>query len=329
MALGRRKVLVIGGAGYIGSHSCKALARAGYEPICYDNLVHGHRSAVRWGPLDIGDVADNQRLGEVFKRYRPEAVLHFAAFAYVGESVIDPYKYYANNVCGSLALFKAAIDAGVCKVVFSSSCAVYGILSATPITEAADKAPVNPYGASKLMVERILKDFDSAFGLRSVSLRYFNAAGADPDGEIGEDHDPETHLLPLILDVAARRRERITIFGTDYDTPDGTCVRDYIHVSDLADAHVRALEYLLAGGKTTAYNLGNGRGFSVLEVIRAAEEIAGCAISTNVGARRPGDPPCLVGCADLIRSELNWEPRLGDLESIVRTAWAWHRNLRC
>lgn len=250
-------VLVTGGAGYIGSHACKALSQKGYTPITYDNLVHGHRWAVRWGPLEVGDINDRARLNAVIQQYRPEAIMHFAAYAYVGESVLDPGKYYRNNVAGSLTLLEAARDHGIDKFIFSSSCATYGTPEQIPIPEAHPQHPINPYGASKLMIERMLADFGSAHGLRSISLRYFNAAGADPDAKIGECHDPETHLIPLILDVAAGKRPVLTIFGEDYDTPDGTCIRDYIHVTDLADAHLLALQLLDRGEESTVFNLGN------------------------------------------------------------------------
>ena len=267
------RILVTGGAGYIGSHVCKTLATAGYLPVVYDNLVYGHPRAVRWGPLEQGDLLDRQRLDEVIARHRPEAVLHFAAYAYVGESVEDPDKYYRNNVAVSLTLLEAMRGHGIGKLVLSCTCATYGVPRTIPIPEHHLQAPINPYGASKLMVERMLRDFEHAYGLRSVALRYFNAAGADPDTEIGEDHDPETHLIPLVLDAALGKRPSITVFGDDYDTPDGTCIRDYIHVTDLADAHVLALEYLEDGGISTAYNLGNGRGFSVRELIDCARRI--------------------------------------------------------
>ena len=247
-------VLVTGGAGYIGSHTCKALHKQGYTPIAYDNLVYGHPWAVRWGPLEEGDIADRQRLDAVISKYQPVAVMHFAAYAYVGESVTDPGKYYRNNVAGSLTLLEAIRDHHVDKFIFSSTCATYGVPNDIPIKEDQPQNPINPYGASKLMIERILQDFDHAHGIKSVCLRYFNAAGADPDGELGEAHDPETHLIPLVLDAISGRRENIKIFGDDYDTPDGTCIRDYIHVSDLADAHVLALQALERGAKSSIFN---------------------------------------------------------------------------
>ena len=319
-------VLVTGGAGYIGSHACKALAHAGYLPVSYDSLEHGHAEAVRWGPLEQGNIADRARLDEVITRHRPLAVMHFAAYAYVGESVSDPGKYYRNNVAGSLTLLEALRDHGIAACIFSSTCATYGVPQRLPLTEDHPQQPINPYGASKLMVERMLGDFDAAHGLRSISLRYFNAAGADPEGETGESHDPETHLIPLVLDAAAGTRPSVTVYGSDYDTADGTCIRDYIHVSDLADAHVLAMRALLDGAKTTAYNLGNGAGFSVREVIDCARRVTGRDIAVAEGARRPGDPAVLVGDAHRIRTELGWSPRLADLEAIIATAWRWHQR---
>ena len=320
-------ILVTGGAGYIGSHACKALAKAGYKPIAYDNLVYGHEWAVKWGSLEIGDIEDRKRLDAVIKQYQPEAVMHFAAYAYVGESVQDPGKYYCNNVAGTLTLLEAMRDHGINKLIFSSTCATYGIPEQVPITEDHPQLPINPYGMSKLMIEQILRDFDHAHGLRSISLRYFNAAGADPDGEIGESHNPETHLIPLVLDAAAGIRPEITVFGDDYDTPDGTCIRDYIHVSDLADAHVRALQALENGVNTSAYNLGNGRGFSVKEVVEIAKKITCLPISAEISVRRAGDPPILVGDANLISKVLGWKPRFNTLDTILSSAWNWHKKL--
>ena len=317
-------ILVTGGAGYIGSHACKALANAGYTPVVYDNLVYGHEWAVKWGPFEKGDILDRKRLDEVISQYKPAAIMHFAAFAYVGESVEQPGKYYRNNVTGSLTLLEAMRDHGVPYIIFSSTCATYGEPEQIPIPENHNQSPINPYGHSKLMIEQMLSDFDVAHGIRSVSLRYFNAAGADPDGETGEDHDPETHLIPLVLDAAIGKRPSITIFGDDYDTPDGTCIRDYIHVTDLADAHVKALKYLEQDGETTKFNLGNGKGFSVKEVIDVAQDVTGKEIPVVMGKRRPGDPPRLVGDAERIRKELNWQTQYADLETIIQTAWKWH-----
>jgi UDP-arabinose 4-epimerase len=323
-----KTVLVTGGAGYIGSHACKALARAGYNPVTYDSLVYGHEWAVRWGPFEQGDILDRARLDEAFERHRPGAVMHFAAFAYVGESVENPGKYYRNNVAGSLTLLEAARDHGVRDFVFSSTCATYGVPDQIPIPETQAQRPINPYGTTKLMVEQMLADFEAAHGIRWSALRYFNASGADPDNEIGEAHDPETHLIPLVLDAASGRRADIRVFGTDYPTPDGTCIRDYVHVTDLAEAHVLALQALQRGGHSSAYNLGNGMGFSVTEVIDAVRRVTGLDVPTVLAERRPGDPPALVGDAAKARAELGWEPRLYDIDDIVRTAWAWHQKAR-
>ena len=319
-------ILVTGGAGYIGSHTCKALARAGYMPITYDNLVHGHLWAVKWGPLEVGDLSNRRRLDAVIEKYNPEAVIHFAAYAYVGESIDNPGKYYRNNIGGTLNILDAMKDHEIFNIVFSSTCSTYGIPKTLPIPEDHPQNPINPYGSSKLMVERILKDFAYAHGIRYVSLRYFNAAGADPDAQIGEDHDPETHLIPLVLDVALGKRNNIKIFGTDYETPDGTCIRDYIHVTDLAEAHLLALDYLRNNEKSNVFNLGNGNGFSVREVIETAEKITQKQIEALDWARRPGDPPVLVGSSDKAKKVLGWAPVYNDLESIIKTAWQWHRK---
>lgn len=324
-----KHVLVTGGAGYIGSHACKALAAAGYVPVTFDNLVYGHRAAVRWGPFVHGDILDRAALDAALRTWQPVAVMHFAAFAYVGESVTNPGKYYRNNVVGTLTLLEAMRDAGVTQFVFSSTCATYGVPSCVPISEDHAQNPINSYGASKLMIERMLQDFDSAHSLRSVRLRYFNAAGADPECEAGEAHDPETHLIPLVLDAAAGVRPNVTVFGTDYPTLDGTCVRDYIHVTDLAQAHVLALQALQAGAATTAYNLGNGNGFSVRQVIDVAQQVTGLNVPVVFGPQRAGDPPELVGDASRIRAELGWSPQHADLADIIGTAWCWHqRQLR-
>jgi UDP-glucose-4-epimerase GalE len=322
-----KKVLVTGGAGYVGSHACKALYRAGYLPVAYDNLSYGHDWAVRWGPLETGDILDRQRLDDVIARHQPDAVMHFAAYAYVGESVDDPGKYYRNNVAGSLTLLEAVRDHGIGSIIFSSTCAVYGVPEQLPILETTLRQPINPYGNTKLFVERMLEDFAAAHDLKWVALRYFNAAGADPDCQIGEDHDPETHLIPLVLDAASGRRDAIHVFGTDYDTPDGTCVRDYVHVSDLASAHVLALQGLESGCESGPFNLGNGRGYSVKEVIQAAEQVTGLTIPIIASARRPGDPARLVADASRANEVLGWQPEIGDLNQIVATAWAWHQRM--
>jgi UDP-arabinose 4-epimerase len=318
-----RYVLVTGGAGYVGSHTCKALARAGYSAVCYDNLVHGHEWAVKWGPLERGDILDRERLIAVLRYYQPVAVLHFAALAYVGESVVRPADYYRNNVVGSFELLEAMRSTGVTRLVLSSSCATYGVPHELPLSENAPQAPINPYGRSKLMVEQALADYAAAYGLSSVALRYFNAAGADPEGETGEDHDPETHLIPLVL-AATDPGRPVTVFGDDYDTPDGTCIRDYVHVSDLADAHVLALEALdRRGSGAAAYNLGSEAGASVREVIAVARQVTGRPIAVRMGARRPGDPPRLLADAGKAKRELGWAPRHSDLGTIVSTAWEW------
>jgi len=319
--------LVTGGAGYIGAHACKALAGEGYTPITYDNLVYGHPHTVKWGPLEEGDIGDRRRLETVLKKYKPLAVMHFAAYAYVGESVENPAKYYRNNVAGTLSLMESMRNCGINKMIFSSTCATYGMPEQIPIGEDHPQYPINPYGRSKLIIEWILRDFSAAYNFKFVSLRYFNAAGADPDAEIGEDHHPETHLIPLILDVALGKRNQLEIFGTDYDTPDGTCIRDYIHVSDLANAHLLALEYLRDGGQSNVFNLGNGNGFSVREVITVARELTGCDILCVESERRPGDPPVLIGDSEKIRQVLGWNPVLNQLKTIIETAWQWQKKI--
>ncbi len=321
-----RTVLVTGGAGFVGAHACKALSRHGFQPVVYDNLGHGHETAVRWGPLEVGEISDRDRLDTVIARHRPSAIMHFAAFIAVGESVADPGKYYRNNVAGSLTLLEAARDHGIGAFVFSSTAAVYGLPDRVPIPETAPKQPINPYGETKLVVENMLRDFGAAHGLRSTALRYFNAAGADPDGEIGERHDPETHLIPLALDAVSGRGPPLTLYGEDYDTADGTCVRDYIHVADLAEAHVKALEALLGGAESGAFNLGTGQGFTVRQVLDAIERVTGRPVPHQVGPRRPGDPAALVSDPGRAMAELGWTPRLSDIDSIVSTAWAWHRK---
>jgi UDP-arabinose 4-epimerase len=316
------KILVTGGAGYIGSHTCKALAAAGFLPVTFDNCSRGNRWAVKWGPLEEGDIADVGRLRSVLEKHRPAALLHFAAYAYVGESVTRPMLYYENNFVGSLRLLYAILEYQRVPVVFSSSCATYGIPEGVPISEHHLQRPINPYGRSKLFVEQLIRDLDAAIGLPWVSLRYFNAAGSDPAGEIGEAHDPETHLIPLVIN-AALTGEVMKIFGGDYDTPDGTCVRDYVHVSDIADAHVRALNYLLKGGASCALNLANTRGYSVKDVVAATERVCGRSINTEIAPRRPGDPPILIGDAARAHEVLDWQPQRSDLELQVRDAWNW------
>ena len=317
-------VLLVGGAGYIGSHTAKCLSRKGYLPVVYDDLSRGHREAVKWGPLERGDIADQARLIEVLGKHAPQAVIHFAAFAYVGESVTDPALYYRNNVAGTIALLDAMRTAGVRRLVFSSTCATYGLPRAIPVVEESAQNPINPYGRSKLMVEQILADYRPAYGLEAMCLRYFNAAGADPEGELGEDHEPEPHLIPSVLEVAAGRRPSVSIFGTDYPTRDGTCVRDYIHVTDLAQAHYLALRHLTSGGASANLNLGNGAGYSVREVIDAAERVTGKKIAVEYRPRRPGDPPELVGSAVQAHRLLGWRPEYPSIDDILRTAWTWH-----
>ncbi len=318
------RVLVTGGAGYIGSHACKALSQAGFEPVTIDNLSRGFKEAVKWGPLEVADVGDEEHLQAIVEKYKPRAAMHFAAFAYVGESVENPPLYYRNNVGGSRSLIKALQAGGNLPLVFSSTCAVYGEPNQVPISETAIKDPINPYGRTKLLVEQMLMEAESATGLRSVSLRYFNAAGADPDGEIGESHNPETHLIPLALEAAAGARPPLQVFGTDYPTPDGTAVRDYIHVADLAEAHVQALNYLLDGRPRTALNLGSEKGFSVREVLHSVERVTGRPVPAADIERRAGDPPRLVANSDRARSVIGFNPhRSADLDHIIATAWVW------
>ncbi len=318
-------ILVVGGAGYIGSHCVKELAERGYDVVTFDNLSTGHRESVVRGRFELGDTADTPRLREVFLQHDIAAVMHFAAFAAVGESVKDPHKYYLNNVAHTLNLLGAMREAGVDKFIFSSTCATYGEPVEVPIPESHPQNPVNPYGGSKLMVERMLADFEPAYGTRSIAFRYFNAAGADPAGEIGERHMPESHLIPLVI-AAAQGKSRLTLFGTDYPTPDGTCIRDYIHVTDLATAHILGLERLLAGGAGGAFNLGNGNGYSNREVIDTVHRMTGMAVPFDVGPRRPGDPAVLVGTASKAIAELGWNPRFAELEAIVETAWRFHNR---
>jgi UDP-glucose-4-epimerase GalE len=317
-------ILVVGGAGYIGSHAARALRRAGYEAIIYDSLVNGHRRLAEGFELVGGDIADEAKLRSVLKRV--DGVMHFAAHAYVGESVENPRKYFRNNVEAALSLLNATLDAGIRRFVFSSTCAVYGEPAKVPITEDNPRQPVNPYGTSKLFCEYALEAYDRAYGLRSARLRYFNAAGADESGEIGEMHIPETHLIPLALAATGEGGE-LKIFGTDYPTPDGTCVRDYIHVNDLADAHVRALQHLEKGGESIALNLGTGKGDSVLEVIQAAEKITGRTVHRKVGPRRAGDPPVLVADPTRAQQVLGWKATR-TLPDIVSSAWKWMQTVR-
>jgi UDP-arabinose 4-epimerase len=320
----RPVVLVTGGAGYIGSHACKALSKAGYLPVTYDNLERGHAELVKWGPLEKGDLNETSQLFEVVEQYQPVGVMHFAALAYVGESVEKPGLYYRNNVEGSASLLKAMEGMENPLIIFSSTCATYGEPEQVPIPESHTQRPVNPYGETKLKVEQLLSARAAASKLRYINLRYFNAAGADPDGETGELHDPETHLIPLALQAAEGHLEKLQIFGDDYPTPDGTCIRDYIHVTDLVDAHVLALEHLIEGGKSDSFNLANGNGFSVKEVIEAVEKVTGNLVPTETVARRPGDPPKLIGDASRVRDQLNWKPLFHNLEDMVKSAWTFH-----
>lgn len=321
-------ILVCGGAGYIGSHTNKLLNRRGYQTVVFDNLGRGHREFVKWGHFVEGDLADKERLRECFRSHPIEAVMHFCAFAYVGESCTNPSEYYRNNVVNTLNLLDVMVEFGVDRFIFSSTCATYGSPEQVPIPEDHPQRPINPYGRSKLMVEQILGDYGDAYGIRHACLRYFNAAGADPDCEIGEWHEPESHLIPIALHTAAGKLENMRIFGTDYATPDGTCVRDYIHVNDLASAHIGALEYLKDGGHSDAFNLGNGKGFSVREVIQVVEKVTGMQVATVEEARRPGDPAILVGSSEKAKKILAWRPVFTNLEDIIRTAWHWeiHRE---
>src|SRR5262249_6871182 len=320
------RILITGGAGYVGSHCAKALAAAGHDGVVFDNLLFGHREFVRWGPLIEGDVRDASALDAVFSAYRFDAVMHFAALAYVGESVTAPGRYYDVNVHGTRTLLDAMVRAGVRSIIFSSSCAIYGEPDSMPIGEHTGPNPINPYGFSKLVCERMMDDFGRAYGIKSARLRYCNAAGADAAAEIGEDHDPETHLIPLVLDAASGRRADVTVFGTDYPTPDGTAVRDYIHVNDLARAHVLALDHLLDNGDTIGVNLGTGYGTSVRQVVDTARCIPGREIVARDTSRRAGDPPVLVADPRKASEVLRWTPRHCDLAAIITDAWRWHNK---
>lgn len=319
-------ILVCGGAGYIGSHINKQLNMEGYETIVFDNLVYGHREAVKWGTFVKGDLANIDEIRDVFEKNTIDAVFHFAAYAYVGESVTEPEKYYYNNVVNTLNLLKVMKEHGCNKIIFSSTCATYGEPERVPITEDMPQNPINPYGMTKLTVERIFRDYQKAYDMQFAVLRYFNAAGADPDGEIGESHNPETHIIPLVLDAASGKRPDIKVFGTDYPTPDGSCIRDYIHVTDLADAHVRSLHYLEEGGVGDFFNLGNTIGTSVLEVVESAKKVTGKDFTVTLTDRRPGDPAKLVGSSEKARKVLGWEPKFADIDTIVKHAWNWHEN---
>ena len=321
-----KHILVTGGAGYIGSHACKALKSAGYVPVTYDNLSTGWRDAVKFGPLEQGDLLDRARLNEVFNTYQPEAVMHFAALSLVGESMIDPGQYWRTNVMGSLNLIEAAVAAGCLNVVFSSTCATYGEQDNVVLDENSPQHPVNAYGGSKKAIENILRDFQAACGLRHVIFRYFNVAGADPETEVGEFHRPETHLVPLMLDTIAGERDALTIYGTDYDTPDGTCIRDYVHVCDLVDAHILGLNWLADGRESRVFNLGTGTGFSVREVLDQSQKITNRAVPFVEGPRRPGDCAKLVSGSERALRELGWKPKRSTMRQMIADAWCWHQN---
>ena len=319
-------ILVTGGAGYIGSHACKALARAGYTPVTYDNLSTGWAEAVQFGPFEQGDLLDRDRLDAVFAAHAPAAVMHFAVASDVGEATRDPGKYWRNNVMGSLTLIEAMVAAGCPAMVFSSTCAVYGDADGVTLDESCPARPLNAYGASKRAIEDMLTDFGASHSLRSVVFRYFNVAGADPEAEVGEFHRPETHLVPLMLDAVMGRRDALTINGTDYDTPDGTCIRDYVHVSDLIDAHVAGLRRLLGGGDSRLYNLGTGSGFSVREVVDQSRAVTNRAVPVTEGPRRPGDAVRLVSGSTRAAEELGWEPARSDMATMIADAWRWHQT---
>jgi len=320
------KVLVVGGAGYIGSHMVKMLSRAGHGVTTLDNLSNGYRDAVKYGDFVEGDIADEALLNRLFKEQSFDGVMHFASYIQVGESVEKPSMYYRNNVSNTQVLLDAMVAHDIRCFIFSSTAATFGEPEYTPIDEAHPQKPINPYGHSKLMVEQILADFDHAYGLKSVSLRYFNAAGADPEGELGERHVPETHLIPLVLQAASGRRDNITIFGSDYDTPDGTCIRDYIHINDLCSAHLLGLEHLVAGGDSRAYNMGNGQGYSIRQVIDVAKAVSGHDFTVIEGQRREGDPARLVADASRLQKELGWKAEYADLQTIIRHAWEWEQK---
>jgi UDP-arabinose 4-epimerase len=324
MGLRMGRVLVTGGAGYVGSHTCKRLARSGHDILVFDNLSRGHRHLAKWGTLVEGDLNEHDKLRDVLRQFKPEVVFHFAALAYVGESVHEPYLYYANNVAGTLSLLGAMRETGIGRIILSSSCATYGRPAEAFITEETVQRPVNPYGVSKLMCEQLCRDFDHAYGIKYVALRYFNACGADLEGEIGELHDPEPHVIPRALMAAAGQIDGFDIFGTDYETPDGTCIRDFVHVDDLADAHIAADRYLAEGGASDAFNLGTGKGTSVREIIAAVERVTGQKVRERAGPRREGDPPVLVADPAKTKRILSWTPRYSDLETILTTAWKWH-----
>lgn len=321
-----KHVLVTGGAGYIGSHACKVLKAAGYVPVTYDNLCTGWADAVKFGPFEQGELSDRANLDRVFAEYRPVAVMHFASLSQVGESMREPGLYWRNNVLGSLCLIEAAVAAGCLDFVFSSTCATYGDQDGVVLDEECQQLPINAYGASKRAIEDMLANFGESHGLRSVIFRYFNVAGADPEGEVGEFHRPETHLIPLMLDAIDGKRDALTVFGTDYDTPDGTCIRDYVHVMDLVEAHVAGVEWLAAGKGSRVFNLGTGKGFSVLEVIEHSRAVTNREVPHEIGPRRPGDCVKLVSGSVRAARELGWTPERSTLEAMISDAWRWHQN---
>ena len=321
-----KHVLVTGGAGYIGSHACKALAQAGYTPVTFDNLVTGWKDAVKFGPFEQGDLLDRNRLDDVFAKYKPVAVMHFAALSQVGESMQDPGAYWRNNVQGSLTLIEAAVAANCLNFVFSSTCATYGDQDNVVLDESSAQHPINAYGASKRAIEDILSDFGNAFGLKHVIFRYFNVAGADPEAEVGEFHQPETHLIPLMLDAIEGKRAALTVHGTDYDTPDGTCIRDYVHVCDLVDAHILGLNWLEDGKGNRVFNLGTGTGFSVRDVINQSGAVTNRPVPVSDGPRRPGDCTRLVSGSTRAERELGWSPKRSDLQTMIADAWRWHQT---
>ncbi len=321
-----KKILVTGGAGYVGSHACKALKQAGYEPITFDNLKRGHKEFVKFGPLIHGDLLNRNQIKAAFEAHQIESVMHFAALAQVGESVQEPERYYENNVLGTLNLLHSMREKKINRFIFSSTCATYGIPTTVPIPDSHPQNPISPYGETKLLVEKMLRDFHTAYGLRSVSLRYFNAAGADPDAEIGECHQPETHLIPILLDVAIEKRKSFKIFGQDYNTKDGTCIRDYIHVCDLADAHLKSLQWLESQNACEGLNLSTNQGYSVKEVRASAERITNRRIPFEISERRPGDPDSLVGLSNRAQDLLKWKPKSSSIDQIIESAWKWHQK---
>lgn len=319
-------ILIVGGAGYIGSHTNKMMSKSGYKTLVLDNLIYGHKEFVKWGEFIEGDIADKAKLEFVFSNYNIKAVMHFSAFAYVGESVNEPSKYYSNNVVNTLNLIDVMIAHDVKKFIFSSTCATFGEPEYIPVDEKHPQKPLSPYGHTKLMVEQILRDYEVAYGLKYIILRYFNASGADPDCEIGEDHTPETHLIPLVLDAAIGKRENISVFGTDYGTKDGTCVRDYIHINDLAKAHMLGLEWMIKNNLSNNFNLGNGEGFSVKQIIDVAKKVTGKDIAVNYTDKRDGDPAVVIGSYEKIEKYLGWKPEFNNIEDIIETAWNWHKK---